>query len=131
MSLPSSPAAYLDCYHLYERAVATPGGVRTPFPSPTAAKLFQLRMNQARAIQRDESRRIYPRESPLHGKSEFDAYSVVVREDSAHEFWIYVQPAGVKLDYIESIETGEPLTLSNDEPARQLTYIPVDEELPE
>jgi hypothetical protein len=103
MSLTEQPAAYHDCYLLFERAVASAHGVRTPFPSKNDALYFQLRMNKARQIQRAMNTRAYPREHPLYGTSEFDGYKVVLREDGV-EWWVYVEVTGVKLDYIEELE---------------------------
>ena len=124
MSLTLQPAAYLDCYRLYEQAV-THTGMRVPFPTEADAKYFQLRMNQARVIQRAESRRIYPPEHVLHGKSEFDEFKVQVKQDVNDEWWVYVSPHGAW----EALAQAEPIP--NDEiavlapthrPQQQLTY---------
>lgn len=91
MSLTNQSAAYRDCYELYNRAVATPGGIRTPIGTRTEALYFQMRMNQARVILRDQSRAAYPFGHHLHNTSEYDSYKVQVLEDSAHEWWVYVR----------------------------------------
>lgn len=104
MSLPDQPAAYNDCYSLFEQASAQPNGVRAPFRTENEAKFFQLRMHQARAIQRKLSRRIYPPDSPQYDTSEFDELQIQVRGDTAGEFWVYVRRHGVKLTYVEPIE---------------------------
>ncbi len=114
MSLTSQPAAYLDCYKLFADAADSPAGVRTPFPTEDRAKHFQLRMHQARKIQRDQSRRIYPATSPLHDTSEYDSLQVQIRPDGpitdpATEWWVYVRPTGERLDYIEPLDPAEEM----------------------
>lgn len=106
MSLTSQPAAYIDCYDLFARAADTPLGVRTPFPTEDRAKHFQLRMHQARKIQRDQNSRIYPASSPLYNTSEYDALQVQIRTDG-EEWWVYVRPVGENLEYIETLEPGD------------------------
>jgi len=124
MSLTEQPAAYKDCYELYARAVATPGGVRMPIGERRqSAIFFQLRMNKARQIQRDISRRVYAPDHPAYDRSEFDAYQVQVRgPDPDGTYWIYVRPHGRMdlLEYIEPISDTEPEAL-------QLEYTPFKE----
>ena len=127
MSLTDSPAAYRDCYELYARAVSTPGGVRMPIgPRSQSATFFQLRMNKARQIQRDTSRRVYSPEHPGYDRSEYDGYQVQVRgPDTEGCYWIYVRPHGRMdlLQYVEPIVDTEPEAL-------QLEYNPAPEEPP-
>ncbi len=95
MTLPSKPAAYRDCYELFDLALATPGGVRAPAPSAERARHFQLRMNKARTIERDFNRRAYPRDNLLYDTSPWDGLAVAVRgPDAAGEWWVYVEPSG-------------------------------------
>lgn len=111
MSLPTKSAAYTDCQTLYLAALSTPGGVRNPFPTENAAKLFQLRMHQCRSLLQSESRRAYPPDSPAYDTSEFDGLQVQVRgPDGNNEWWIYVRPHGVELNW-EPIEPDMALTL--------------------
>ena len=107
MSLTDQPAAYHDCYDLFARAVATRHGVRTVFGLRKDALYFQLRMNKARTIQRAQNSRIYPKDHPLYSTSEFDGLKVVVRESLDGEWWVYVEPTGAKLTYIEELEPDE------------------------
>ena len=93
MSLTSQPGAYTDCYTLYERAIES-NGMRVPFPDESSARYFQMRMNQARVIRRNESRRIYPPDNHLYNTSEFDTLKVQVLPDTEGEWWVYVRPHG-------------------------------------
>ena len=135
MSLTSQPGAYRDCIELYNMALAAPSGVRMPISLlETDAKYFQLRMNNARRILRDESRRVYPPDSHLHGVSEYDGLQVRVRQHAASGiWWIYVEPAGVGhlLQYVEPIEavptTPTPtLALTHESPADDLDTTPLE-----
>jgi len=104
VSLPDSPGAYNDCYDLYQRAIDTPGGVRTLLSTKNEAYFFQLRMHKFRTIQRRNSRRTYPTDHPLYDTSEFDPLQVTIREDTEGGWWVYVKPHGAKLTIIEPIE---------------------------
>jgi hypothetical protein len=44
------------------------------------AKIFQLRLHQARALDRQKARRLYPSNDPRHGASIYDPLIVKVRE---------------------------------------------------
>lgn len=114
MSLTDQPAAYLDCYRLYEAAVNSGKTARAHFTTRDQASYFQLRMHKARAIQRAESRRIFPKDSPLYDKSEFDAYQCVVREDTDGEWWVMVQLHGIQNLHIEIVDDDEALPTTED-----------------
>ena len=92
MSLSSAPAAYEDCYAIFDAAVSTPGGCRIRVGTRPQAKYLQLRMNQARHLQRAQSKRIYPSSSLAYNTSEYDGYSVRVVEDTEAFFWLYIEP---------------------------------------
>lgn len=108
MSLIDKPAAYRDCYDLYEHASSVPGGIRAPVATEREAKLYQLRMNKARSIMRAHTTRAYPPSSPLYDTSPYDAFQVAVRgPDAAGEFWIYVIPHG-RPDIVAAAEPADP-----------------------
>ena len=92
MALSESMAAYEDCYEIYERAANDPKGVRVFTGDEKAAGILQMRMNQARVLQRRESMRIYDRTNPAYGKSEFDKFRNAKREDTEGNWWLYVEP---------------------------------------
>jgi hypothetical protein len=109
MSLSSATAAYEDCYAIFDTAVATPGGCRVRVGTRAQAKYLQLRMNQARHLQRQQSKRIYPTSSLAYNTSEYDGYTVRVVEDTDAYFWIYIEPIGNRaiLAEIEPIPDDE------------------------
>ena len=110
MSLTNATAAYEDCYTLYRLAIDSPrgAGVRKPFPLENDARFFALRMNHARLLQRRDNRRIYPAEHHLHNTSEFDHLQVIVRPDSAGEWWVIVKPHAIDLSDVEFLADDEP-----------------------
>lgn len=126
MSLTTAPAAYADCYRLYELAVATPGGIRTPFPTREAASYFQMRMSQARVLLRNQSKRAFAPGHPAYDKSEFDAYKVQVLPDVDGEFWVYIRPHGdwAAVANAEPIPEDEATLLPPHPHHAQLTYQP-------
>ena len=105
MSLTDQPAAYADCYAVFRRAADTPGGVRMPIAQrKQSATMFQLRMNKARQIERDISRRVYPSTHQLYDCSEFDYLQVQVKGPDTEGWWyIYVKPHG-RMDLLEFID---------------------------
>lgn len=103
MALSESIAAYEDCYDTYERAMKAPKGIRVLFDNKKAASYFRIRMNQARVLQRRESMRMYPREDPRYGKSEYDKFRIKLVEaaEGTGEWWVYVDPFGQKEEIMD------------------------------
>lgn len=128
MSLTNAPAAYRDCYQLYELAATTPGGTRTILGTRSDAVYFQMRMNQARVIQREQSKLAYPLGHSLHNSSEYDSYKVQILEDENSEWWVYVRPHGNwnALANAEPIPAEERETLppAEDQAFPQITHQP-------
>jgi len=94
VSLTTARAAYTDCYDFYSAAADTTGGIRIPVGTSKDAQTLQMRMNMARQIQRNESRRVYQSDHPLYDVSEFDDLKVQIREDTTGEWWMYISPHG-------------------------------------
>jgi hypothetical protein len=106
MALSEQIAAYPDCFDLFDRAMAHPVGVRALFKSESAARFFQMRMNQARTLQRRDSRRAYPAEDPRYGTSEFDPLIVRIKPAAEDDgtWWVYVERHGVEITNIEELD---------------------------
>src|SRR4051812_46568412 len=110
MALSESMAAYEDCYEYFERARNAIKGIRveitegdSPAEREKRAGLMRMRMNQARVLQRRESMRLYKREDPRYGKSEYDKYRVTCREDTEGNWWIYIEVWNMAVGAIESL----------------------------
>lgn len=103
MSLPQRIAAYEDCFRIFDRAITR--GARVAFATRGEAEYFAMRMQQARSLQRDESKQIYPSDDRRWGKSEYD--KLVVRravEDDKGEWWIYIQRHDANILAVEDLE---------------------------
>lgn len=111
MSLPNRIAAYDDCLNIFEAALRD-GGVRVAFKDYGEARHFGLRMNNARALQREEASRIYHESDKRHGQSIYD--KLTVRQpvaDETGEWWIYVEPYHSKILAIERLKSKDDKTL--------------------
>jgi hypothetical protein len=133
VSLTNSKAAYTDCYRLFELAVATPGGIRTPFATREAASYYQMRMNQARVLLRAQSKRVYSPDHPAYDRSEYDPYKVQVLESEDGEWWVYVKPHGdwAAIANAEPIPADETGILPPNPHHAQLTHNPESTNVPE
>ena len=103
MSLPTQIAAYGDCIDLYERAKVDPVGIRAFVGKRTDAERLRYRMQMARRLVRDESKRMYDRTDPGWNKSEFDDLILLLRQDVDGDWWIYVQRYGQEIGEIENL----------------------------
>lgn len=108
MSLPNQIAAYDDCFDIFARAAEDEKGVRVRFDEHSKAKFFQLRMCQARALERAESTRLYEKSDVRWNKSSFD--KLVVRnpiQDTEGGWWVYIERHGAQVTDIEAISEIE------------------------
>lgn len=118
MSLPTSTAAYTDCYHIWDSASRSRGGTRTwTGPDLTTAQNLRFRLNMARGILREQSRRAFPTHDPAYNTSEFDAFKVTIRQDTEDNYWVYILPW---IDYA-AIRNTEPIPDEELDPEALLT----------
>lgn len=103
MAIPNTLGSYEDCFALYARAAANEKGSRALLGDFAAANHFRMRMNKARSLDREESRRIYEENAPQYNKSEYDRLSVTLREDTDGKWWVYVAPHGQVIETIEDL----------------------------
>jgi hypothetical protein len=102
LSLPQRIAAYDDCFSVFEHAKTS--GARVKFGDYAEAKLFTLRLHQARALQREEHKRIYPKDSPQWGYSEYDHLMVRhPQEDEEGKWWVYIELSGSNILSVETL----------------------------
>ena len=126
MSLTNQISTYPDCFDLFQRAADSPAGVRAPTANYETAKLLQMRMHQARALQRQEARRIYPLDDIRWGKSVYDHLVVRVRQDTEGTWWVYVEGQNMYImTEVEELEEPPQLTQGK---TPQLTYNPIGED---
>lgn len=103
MSLPNSLRSYDDCRKLYEAAKDDPKGARACLGTHDACIAMRTRMHYFRKLDRDANAAIYPVGDPMHGTSVFDDYMVQILQDTANEYWLYVQPHGARVLAIEGL----------------------------
>lgn len=82
----SSRLSYIDAYEVLDRALAARRGVRITFEDVGAARSFQLRLNKARALNREDNAETYPAGEPLHGRSEYDTLLIQFRSNGEGTF---------------------------------------------
>jgi hypothetical protein len=106
LALPQTLAAYEDCYLYYERATASPRGIRILLQSYNDAHRLRSRMNQARVLERREAARLYPPDSPQHGKSANDKFcvSIAPTAEGDGKYWLYVQLWEQQVEDVEELE---------------------------
>lgn len=138
MSISTSPLSYQDCYSMMDEALADPQGARFRINRPTLdlaereATFLRMRMHQARSLNRDLNRQIYPDPAhPLHGTSMYDKLTVRIK-NIAGEVYVYLEQQAL------NVSPGEPLSLLPEpefdsapaqieyQPTRQLTDKAVD-----
>lgn len=105
MALPTSTAAYQDCFDYFDQARHAERGIRILVESQTKARHLSNRLHQARALERRDSARIYDRTDPRHGKSENDGLQVTIREaaDGEPGWWVYIQPWSITAQAVEEL----------------------------
>lgn len=90
MSLSNSHLSYADCYDVMDAALEQPRGVRVSAESLDRARFFNMRMNQARSIDRKRNLETYNEGDPLYGASQYDKLLVRIREED-DKVWLYVE----------------------------------------
>lgn len=104
MALPTTTAAYEDCYDYFERARVSPKGIRVFFTEHKGAFRFQARMCQARVLERRDNMRLYDKTDPRWGKSTSDGFRVAVREAAEGDgWWVYIEPWLQQVDLVEEL----------------------------
>jgi hypothetical protein len=92
LALPDTPAAYTDCYDHFERAQQSEKGIRIFVDDFKSASYLRSRLNQARAIERRQSRRVYPPDDPKYNRSENDKFRVTMLPSAEGDgYWVYIE----------------------------------------
>lgn len=78
MNWNKSPLAYADIRDTFERALATPHGIRISFNSHSQAVRERARFNYYRKLHRKENLETYPLGHPMHGQSVYDTLTLVI-----------------------------------------------------
>jgi len=105
--IPSNRMSYRDIYEIYDKALDDPKGIRLVFDNHASARNYQMRMNNARAIDRKENLRTYPIGDPMHGQSQYDVLQVRIRHGEDGSIFLYVEPKDKNAPEIESLSEIE------------------------
>jgi hypothetical protein len=118
MSLPNSLLSYTQELDAYDAALRGQYGVRIWRGTESSARMFRFRLHHARTLQREKNREIHQKGDPLYGSCEYDPLTVVLRDDTEGEWWVYILKRPDISKYVEEI-TDSPYLERED--VKQLT----------
>lgn len=111
MTRSTNRLAFTDVFDVFDKALSASKGVRLPFDSKNEATYFRMRMNQARAVDRNESKKVYPKDDPMYGQSQYDILSIrligpIEDENSptGQTTFLYIEPKEKRMPQIEELE---------------------------
>lgn len=111
MPISSSPLAYSDCYDAMNRALEDDRGVRLKVDTRGNAEFLRMRLNTARAINREENARTYEKGEPMHGRSEYDKLMFRIKElrskDGTTRVYVYLEQVQSFVPEIENLSEIE------------------------
>lgn len=92
MPTSTSRLSYSDCFDYFDRALEDPIGIAIGFEYSGDAMQFRLRMNAARALDREENALTYSEnpEHPLFGRSQYDPLILKVKK-AFDKTWVVVE----------------------------------------
>ena len=120
MALSNSTLAYTDCKEFLERAVDAERGARIPFKTEKEAEYWRMRCNQFRKLDRIDNLAIHEFGSKMHGKSEYDVISMVIKESPDGYWWVYAQKRTLDPGVIEDIPEDETSLLVDFEEVKMI-----------
>lgn len=119
MAISTSHLSYGDCYEVMDLALRDERGVRVAQPDMNSCTFLRMRLNQARAIDRNRSKSVYKEGDALFGCSQYDPLVVRIRTNDDGQFWVYVEKSAASMGLVESLsEVSEQVYLP--EPPAQL-----------
>lgn len=96
----NSITSYDDCFKWMAAALDDEKGARIECEDHGKARNLQLRINKARYLHRQQNARIYDKEDPMHGRSEYDG--LIFRVKSVGEKWyVYLEIQAAREDGFE------------------------------
>lgn len=101
MALNKSKLAYEQEYEVLDQALESVSGIRFPYPTRSDAHAYQVRLNYARQMDREESHSRLDPADPMFGKSVYDCLRTSLKHEGS-KWWIYIS-VGRKPEGIEEI----------------------------
>jgi hypothetical protein len=115
MSLPTSLRAYIDCQKVYDAATEDPKGARVCLGTYEACINMRSRMHYFRKLDRRANAETYTDpQHPMHNVSRYDDFVIQIQQDTAGEFWLYVQNRDAKILAIEGLSQVDDAPLDVD-----------------
>lgn len=116
MAISSSRISYNDCFDHWDKAVADAIGIRIRFATEQEAWSYNLRLNKARRIDRDENQKTYSTDHPMHTQSVYDEFAVRKRQEGGAWFLYLVRKKSTdyfseplsKVEQVNGIEQSPP-----------------------
>ena len=104
MSMNKSRTAYLDCFEIFDRAIASRSGIKVVLLDRGKAFHLRTRLNYARMMDREANREIYTEEDPHYGVSTYDA--LIIRNPTPYldQWHLRVEKPTIEDLVIEEIE---------------------------
>lgn len=103
MALSNSLLAYDDCQQFFEKAVEDPKGARRPFPTEDQAIRWRMRCHQFRKLHREQNAAVYPLGELLHGRSEYDVFTLTIKYSPDGYHWVYAERVTLEPGEIEGL----------------------------
>lgn len=108
MSLSNQFGAYDGEIDLFEKALDDPKGLRINYgANKSRAEHARMRLHHARGLHREQNKRVYEKDDPRWGKSEFDKLICRLREDGDGEWWVYIERYGLDVIAVEPLSEIE------------------------
>lgn len=98
MPIPTNRMSYTDCYEIFDKAQSDPKGIRIPFNTEGEARHYQMRLHNARAVDRRENTKIYDKGHQLYGQSAYDILQVRLRQGEDFTWFVYIEPKDKYID---------------------------------
>ncbi len=98
MPTSTSRLSYNDCFDYFDQALQDPVGLAVGFEFSGDARQFRLRMNAARALDREENAATYADNTahPLYGRSQYDELQLKLRQANGRTY-IVIERNSVKV----------------------------------
>jgi hypothetical protein len=111
MTIPTSRAAYVDCYDALDQAVSNDIGIRIKMPSYDKAVHFRMRCNQARKLDRKLNSEIWAPDDPKFGISQYDIISIRIKHINGYVY-LYFEKNDQIPGEVEALSEREEQELS-------------------
>src|SRR6266436_8871372 len=120
MALSNSIMAYQDCKEFLERAVDDEKGARIPFRTEKEAEYWRMRCNQFRSLDRQQNRMIFELGHKMHGHSEYDGLTMIIKHSQDNYFWVYAEKRMLEPGLVENLSEIEDVPRLSAEEVRML-----------